>query len=163
MSMRKSDLLTQRIRRYSSAERMTLLRNLGYGGAAACLAILAGLAQVGAKDPALKVAVYAASIALPAWLLIGSVFEYYIFLGKQSYRHLRSKFVIALTSTLYVVAGVGMFAATGGIAWYLAPEAAYAFAFSAFCAVVLGLAFHAHLAGWWDREVVSKGKDDVDG
>ena len=116
MTLRKSDLLTQRIRRYPSSERMILLRNLGYGGAAACLAILAGLAQVGAKDPALKVSVYAASIALPAWLLIGSVFDYYIFLGKQSYGHLQGKFAVALTSTLYAVAGLGMFVATGGIA-----------------------------------------------
>ena len=163
MTLRKSDLLTQRIRRYPSSERMILLRNLGYGGAAACLAILAGLAQVGAKDPALKVSVYAASIALPAWLLIGSVFEYYIFLGKQSYGHLRGEFAVALTSALYAVAGLGMFVATGGIAWYLVPDAAYAFAVSAFCAVVLGLAFHAHLAGWWDREVASKDKEDIDG
>ena len=105
MPLYKSDLLKQRMRRYPSAERMTLLRNLGYGGTAACLAILAGLAQVGAKEPALKVSVYSASIALLVWLLVGTVFEYYLFLGKNSYRQLRGKFATALTSTLLVVAG----------------------------------------------------------
>ena len=167
MALPDIDQLNERIWRYSSAERLTLLRNLGYGGAAASLAVLAGLTQVGAKDSALQVSVFAASVSLPAWLLIGSIYEYYIFLGKQSYGHLRTRFLIALSSGLLLVAGLGMLATTGGIIWFLIPEAAYAFGVSVLLAVVLGIVFQWHLAGWWSSHVdaksgtASKGGDGV--
>src|SRR5882724_4807216 len=95
MSTRRSniDKLHLRLRRYPSHERLVLLRNLGYGGAAICLAVLVGLTQVGAKDSALKITVICASVALPAWLMLGAIFEYYIFLGKESYPHLRTNSV----------------------------------------------------------------------
>lgn len=128
------------------------MRNLGYSGSAVCLVILVGLTQIGAKDIALKISVYSASIALPIWLLIGAIYEYYIFLGKQSYPHLRTKFFSGLVGIAFTVAGLGMVGATGGIIWFLIPEAAYAFAASSLVAFFLGAFFQVHLARWWFRE-----------
>lgn len=156
----KSDRLSERIRRYASHDRLILMRNLGYGGSAACLVILVGLTQVGAKDPALRVSVYSASIALPVWLLIGAIYEYYIFLGKQSYPHLRTKFFAALVGLSFSVAGLGMVGATGGIIWFLVPEAAYAFGVSALVAFLLGSIFQVQLARWWFCEGGPGSKDD---
>ena len=87
-------MLTARVRRYPSHERLLLTRNLSYGAAAACLAVLVSLTQSGATGVALQISVYAASIALPVWLLVGAVYENYIYLGKPSYPHLRSKFFL---------------------------------------------------------------------
>lgn len=144
----KSDRLNERMRRYASHERLLLMRNLGYGASAACLVILVGLTQVGAKDIALMVSVYSASIALPVWLLIGAIYEHYLFLGKQSYPHLRTKFYYGLVGLAYTVAGLGIVVATGGIIWFLLPEAAYAFIASSLVAFMLGGIFQVHLARW---------------
>lgn len=160
----KSDLLGARVRRYPSHDRLLLIRNLSYGAAAACLAVLAGLTQVGAKSIALQVSVYSASIALPIWLLIGAVYEYYIFLGKQSYPHLRTRFFMILVALTSAIASLGMVGMIVGIIWFLIPEAAYAFGLSALVAFVLGSAFQVHLARWWFRAGgpgMSDGADDA--
>jgi hypothetical protein len=127
------------------------MRNLSYGAAAACLAVLAGLAQVGAKSEALQLSVYGAAIALPMWLLVGGIYEYYIFLGKQSFAHYRLAAVFRFIGVPLVIASIGSFSMTCGIVWFLVPEAAYAFAASSGLAVAGGLAFQAHLANWWYR------------
>lgn len=80
----KTDRLATRMRRYASAEQLILMRNLGYGGAAACLVILVQLAQVGTGEIPLKVTVVATSVSLPLWLMLGATYELYIFLGKKA-------------------------------------------------------------------------------
>lgn len=150
------------MRRYASHDRLLLLRNLGYGGAAVCLVVLVGLIQIGAKDIALKVSVYSASVALPFWLLIGAIYEYYIFLGKQSYPHLRTKFVSSLVNFCFLIAGFGMIGATSGIVWFLLPEAAYAFGVSTLIAFSLGVIFQAQLARWWFLDGGPDTKDSDD-
>jgi len=161
MASGQYDVLTERIRRYPSAERLTLLRNVGYGGAALCLAVLVGLTQVGAKDAALRLSVYSASIALPLWLLIGGLYEYCIFLGKQSYPHLRTTFMTRLVTGLYLAASSAMFAITAGIVWFLSSAAAYMLAASAFIAIIALAVFHAHLARWWAQQIAPKDGSDA--
>ncbi len=125
------------------------MRNLGYGGAAACLVVLVGLAQVGAKDPALRISVFSASVALPIWLLLGGIYEFYIFLGKQSYPHLRTKFSVNLIGLITLMAGLGSVGATGGVIWFLIPEAAWVFGAVALVATLVGAMFNLVLARWW--------------
>ena len=126
-----------------------LMRNLGYGGAAACLVVLVGLTQIGAKDPALKISVLSASVALPLWLLLGGIYEFYIFLGKQSYAHLRTKFATNFIGLIALSAGAGSLGATGGVIWFLMPEAAWAFCVVAVFSIVLAGIFNVFLARWW--------------
>lgn len=106
------------------------------------------------------VSVYSASIALPIWLLIGAIYEYYIFLGKQGYPHLRTKPFTGLVGLSFLIAGLGMVGATGGIIWFLLPDAAYAFGVSALIAFVLGATFQVQLAHWWFRDGGPGAKDD---
>lgn len=70
----------------------------------------------------MKLSVYSASIALPAWLLIGGVYEYYIFLGTQSYPHLCSKFHAGSVGSCSFIASLGMFSEMGGVIWFLLPK-----------------------------------------
>lgn len=125
------------------------MRNLGYGGAATCLVVLVGLAQVGAKDPALKISVLSAAVALPLWLLLGGIYELYIFLGKQSYAHLRTRFAVNFIGLVALAAASGSVGATGGVIWFLMPEAAWACAAVAIVAMLLAGIFHVFLARWW--------------
>jgi len=103
--------------------------------------VLVGLTQVGAKDSALKITVICASVALPAWLMLGAIFEYYIFLGKESYPHLRTNSVNRFLQLWMFVGGAGTFGATLGTIWFLMPEAAYAFLALSFGGVVAALLF----------------------
>jgi len=137
------------MRKYPSVERLMLMRNLGYGGAAACLVVLVGLTQVGAKDPALRVSVLSASVALPLWLLLGGIYEGYILLGKQSYAHLRTKFAANFIGLIALAAAAGSLGATGGVIWFLMPEAAWAFGAVAVVAIALAGIFNMFLARWW--------------
>jgi hypothetical protein len=82
-----TDRLTKRMYRYTSIDRLMLSRNLSYGVA---------LTQVGVKDIGLEVSVISSSVALPIGLLIGGVYESYIFFGRQSYAHLRTGFSACL-------------------------------------------------------------------
>lgn len=148
----KSDRLVERMKRYVSHDRLLITRNLSYGAAAACLVILVGLAQISIHTTALEISVYSASIALPIWLLIGGVYEYYIFLGKQSYPHMRTKLFTRFVGVNFSVAGLGTLGATGGIVWQELPKAIYAFGASALIALILIMAFQNHMAHWWFRD-----------
>lgn len=125
------------------------MRNLGYGGAAACLVILFGLTQVSMKELCIKVSLISVSIALPLWLLLGIIYEYYIFLGKESYPHLRTKLTRRFVLTTASIAGVGIVLGIGGVIYFLMPEAAYIFVGVGFIAVVLGWVFQTLLMRWW--------------
>lgn len=155
-----SDRLNERIRRYASIERLMLMRNLGYGGAATCLVVLVGLAQVGAKELPLKVSVLSASIALPMWLLVGGIYEFYIFLGKRSYPHLRSPFAARFVLAVATIAGVGSVGATGGVIYFLMPIAAWAFAAAGVAAIILGGVHQVFLARWWFAPSGPGGKEE---
>jgi len=143
------DRLAKRMERYASAERLILMRNLGYGGAAACLVILAQLAQVGAEEISLKVTVVATSISLPLWFLLGASYECYIFLGKQSYTHLRTEFAQNFLGFVMMTAGLALIAAIGGLIWYLMPEAVFAFGITILFSIILAIVFYNIIARWW--------------
>lgn len=126
-----------------------LMRNLGYGGAAACLVVLIGLTQVGAKEISLKISVFSAAFALPLWVLLGGIYELYIFLGRQSYPHLRSRFAAQFTSAVFLLAGLGSVATTAGVIWFLVPEASIIFLTMCVLVATIGSIFHVFLARWW--------------
>jgi len=128
-----------------------LARNVAYGGAAVSLALLAGLAQMNASAAPLRLSVYACSLSLPVWLLLGTMYEYYIFIGERSYAHLASVFMFRLAAWSFGIAGLSMVTAATGLIWFLAPGAAVLFIAISLVGVVLAGLFHFHLADWWFR------------
>lgn len=150
--LQKSDRLNALIRSSVDGERAHLTRNVAYGGAAVSLALLAGLTQVGASAPSLRVAVYASAVTLPIWLLLGAMYEYYIYLGEMSYRHLASPFMYRLSASAFAVAGLGLVLTSACIIWYLAPGAAVLFFGMTLACCVVAARFHFDLARWWFSE-----------
>lgn len=126
-----------------------LMRNVGYGGAAASLIILLGLIPVGAKSLFLQVSILSISASLPLWLLLGGIYELYIFLGKESYSHLRKKSTCVFLGAIMITAGLSLFVSIGGIVWFLMPEAVYVFGAVALASLILGGLFHDSLQSWW--------------
>lgn len=145
----KSDRFRNRFYKYVSTERLMLMRNLCYGGAAACTVILLGLIQGGAKTMPLQISTLSIAVALPLWLLLGSIYEFYIFLGKESYLHYRKDGTLSFFHAILVVAGLGMAISVGGIIYSLMPAAAYVFGAVALVSIILGDLFKAVLQRWW--------------
>jgi len=148
----KIDRLNRRMNRYMSMDRLVLFRGLAYGGAASCLIIIIQLAQIGGGELALHVAVVAASIGLPLWLLLGATSEVYISLGKQSYPHFRSMVSQFFFGMLLFLGGTALAAAVGGLLWHILPEAAVIFGIAAIACILLVNLFHWWVAHWWFGE-----------
>jgi len=139
----------QRMQRYPSEGRLVLMRNLAFGGAAACLAILIQILQVGVKDNALTVSVLATAVGIPFWLGLGAMYECYIFLGPRSYPHLRRNAGSQFIGGLGAVSSIALLVAVGGVLWHLLLEAAFVFIGVAATVLLLLLAFFVILSHWW--------------
>jgi len=144
--------LHELMHRKAGVDSLLLMRNVGYGGSAACLVILLALIQAGPRQQGLSVSILSTSIALPFWLLIGIVYEYYIFLGERSYPHLRTRLFVGVVGFSIAIAGLGMIGAVSGIIWFLLPGAAYAFGASSLVALLLIGCFQHHITDWWFRD-----------
>jgi hypothetical protein len=130
-------------------DRLMLLRNISYGAAAACLVVLAGLAQVGAKETALKLSVFGCVVGAPMWLLFGGCLEYYLLLGRKSYQHFQLLSTRSFFAITAVLGCLGLFAGVSGIAWFLIPAAGVAFFILAAFSVFFFYRFTYSLAAWW--------------
>lgn len=135
--------------RYTSAERLVLLRNIGYGGAAVCLIMLLQMAQVGARDLSLRISAIALSIGMPFWFLLGATVELYIFLGKESYPRFRAAFAKTCIGWFSLLAGTSLTVAIGGLTWYIMPEAGWAFVVTSLVCFGAFQVFDVILARWW--------------
>lgn len=126
-----------------------LMRNLSYGSAAAALVILLGLIQIGARNIFIQASTISISASLPLWLLLGGIYEFYIFLGKESYPHFRKKSTLNFLGAILFFAGLGMVVSIGSIFWFILPEAMYIFGAASLISLVLGGLFHTFLQRWW--------------
>jgi hypothetical protein len=147
-----SDRLTRRMNQYPSESRLLLTRNLSFGSAAAALAVVSQVIQVGAKEQLLQIAVIAGCVAMPLWVGIGTVIECLVFLGKQSYPFVRTAGFRAGMGLAVLVSGMSLLVEIGASAWYLSQIAAYAFIGSIGVSFVFVMMFWEILARWWYRE-----------
>lgn len=148
-SASKTDRLTALLRRYPSAERLVLLRNFAFGGAAACAAAILAVTQVGATKLELQIAVVSAAFGIPAWICLGGLYEYYIYLGPRSYAHLRQQSTTSFFSVMMITAGLALVGAFGGVIWYLSKTAFGVFVIASVIGTLVFSGFHVFLARWW--------------
>jgi hypothetical protein len=148
-----------------SYERLVLMRNFCLGGAAATLLILIGAYQVGVRDirPLMdwfgrfdgwvpdgfpwdtaggNVAVIAGAIALPFWVAATSLWEYYIFLGKEYLADFKVDGIRLYISLIMFIAAVGLLVAVGGMLMHLGKLVFIVFAWASVAALVVFYVFH---------------------
>lgn len=113
-----------------SESKIGLLRNLAFGGAGFSAANILILVQVGAKDVSLHVSLFASVVALPLWVSLATIYEDYIFYGRQSYSHLRSDFTINLVGSLFAISGFSLILAVAALAWHISVASAILFIFT---------------------------------
>jgi hypothetical protein len=110
------------------AKHMLLQRSMAFGGAAAALAILLVLSQVGLKDGPLTFALIATTIALPCWVACASMHESLVFFGPASYVILRSGRLRVVMAMAQTVAALALTLSIGLLAWHLSVLAGIVFA-----------------------------------
>jgi len=126
--------------RHVSQGKLGLMRGLSFGAAGFLAANTLVLVQVGVTHTSLRVSLFSGAISLPLWVAMASVFESYIFHGRQSYQHLKSDFTINLVSSIMLTAAFGLLITVASLVWYLSFIAAVCFIVScifSFCIMTL--------------------------
>lgn len=154
-----AEQLNKHVQRYASSEELLLIRNLSYAASATCFVILMGLIQVGAKELPILISTIAASIGLPSWLLIGSIFENYVFVGHKSFSHFRTKFARNFLGAFLLIASFSVFSAVGGVIYYLSFEACLIFVITSVTCFLLMYVYQSHLGDWWASK---NGKENLE-
>lgn len=144
-----SDRLLERMSRYPSESRLTLVRNLSYGASAACLVLLAEILEVGLKSEALEIALVGSVVGIPLWIAVGGLYEMFLNLGKQSYPYLRTKAYQNTAGLLMLTAGFALVTAVGAAIWHLSFLAFVGFCCASVLAIVSQFVFAHLFANWW--------------
>jgi hypothetical protein len=100
------------------------MRTIAISGAGLGTAIILGLLQLQTIDQPLLVAIYSASIAIPAWIAAWQYIQGFLVKGENSY----ARFDRKTARSLVVVSGVSLATTLGAVIWHFAPCASAIFA-----------------------------------
>jgi hypothetical protein len=129
-----SDELSKHLSENTNEEHLKLARAYALGGAAASLAILVQLLQLGVESFFLKITVLAISFSLPLWIAISAIYEVWIVAGAPGIQQYRAKFVNRILGFLTVLAATSLLVGVAAIIFFLLPFAFWLFLVtSAFC------------------------------
>lgn len=108
------------------------MRSVAIGGASASTAIVLVLLQVcgltpSGLTPALTLSLYAACVAIPAWIGSWQFLEAYIFYGQDSFVHFNRRQGSGIAAGLNFVGSVCLAASVAAAIWHLAPLASVVF------------------------------------
>lgn len=151
-SKEKQRRLAMRMWSVPSVEKMTLLRNAAFGAGAITLALIIALTQVSERSLAFKVTAVAGSLAMPAWFVMGTMFESFIMLGKRSYPFLRTRSSMFILLNTMMFAAISTFVSLSCLLWILTPYATIAFITVTVLAHLVSFRFSALQSAWWYEE-----------
>jgi hypothetical protein len=129
-----SDELSKHLSENINEEHFKLSRAYALGGAAASLAILVQLLQVGVESLSLKITVLAISFSLPLWIAISAIYELWIVAGAPGIQQYRAQSFNRMIGFLTVVAATSLLVGVAAIIFFLLPFAFWLFLVAgAFC------------------------------
>ncbi len=137
--------------------KVTVRRNLCFGGAGASLAIVLLLAPSAPSAGPLVSALTCAAIALPLWVMLGSTYEYLLHVGETSYGFLRSPKAQVIHALAELAASLLLLAAVASVIWLSSRLLAVAFVVVSLLCVWLLMRFVDQLA-IWVKEKRSQGR-----
>lgn len=133
------NLLNVSVQQSTSPDIFDRNRIVSYGAAAVMLAVLLQILQVSNVTIALKVTIIACSIAMPLFLVIGLLQEYYLILGPRSYAHFSRVFFGRFMAGYQFIAYGSFIVAIGSVIYHLFPIALIVFGVA--CVIVAFI--------WW--------------
>src|SRR6478609_6603394 len=108
-------------------KQLETIRTSAIGGVSAAAAILLLLSQTGATSVALKIALYGAAIAIPAWIVAWQYVETYLFYGQALRGHFRRPEVSGVGFFAAFLGMAALFTSTTAIFFHLSHDAALVF------------------------------------
>ena len=127
-----------------SESMLTQMRGVAIAGAGLCTAIVLLLVQTGASSMPLLVALCAAALGIPAWLIAWQYVQPYIVMGARSYAH----FSLRVAGFLGLIGMLLLFVALASLVWQLSKFVALVF--------IVGCAIAAIFARLHIRSVLSR-------
>lgn len=149
--------LAERINAEPNESRLSMSRNMHYGAAGVCLLVLTLLVQMGGSSRAFLASLVSSAVGIPIFLLLGSIYEYYIVLGEPSYAHLRLPRTQALIGTLLTIGGGALLLSVASLIHAAFPPAMFIFFVVAAIAALVATWFYRDLSRWYERDASSKG------
>lgn len=113
------------------------MRGSAIGGASVATAIVLLLLQTGISSSALKLGLYSASLAIPAWLAAWQYIEAYNFYGRSSYHHFNTVKGSGIAIALAVIGMTCLFTSLASLIWHLAPMASAIFSLASVAIAIL--------------------------
>jgi len=153
---RQRPTLAERINSEPNESRLSMSRNMHYGAAGVCLLVLTLLVQMGGDSRAFRASLVSSAVGIPVFLLLGSIYEYYIVLGEQSYGHLRLARTQALIGTLLSIGGGALLLAVASLIHAAFPPAMFIFFLVAAIAALVATWFYRNLSAWYEKQPASQ-------
>lgn len=145
----KVQRMVQHLLLQTTAEQISIVRNTYLAASALSSGILVALTQVGANDVSLKVAVVGCAVSAPISLGLAAALELYLHMGERSFPHLNLWRTSRHYLLLQYLVAAGIYAAMGGVVYFLLPLALIAFVVASVLGVVVVLRTYIHFAAWW--------------
>jgi hypothetical protein len=123
-----------------------------YGGAASSLALLFAITQLQSRAPDVQLAVFAAVISLPLWLVHATIIEFYLFLGPASFPHYKGEVAQRLVRKLSAIAGTALVLGIGGLVHCILAWATWVYVGAIGLAFYFLHEFNVDLADWWHEQ-----------
>jgi len=120
------------------------MRGAAISGAGLCAAVILVLVQTGVRSVPQLVALWGASLGVPAWLAAWQYVQAYITWGSKSYGHYKPK-----AAGLLTFAGIlPLFVAFASLVWLVSPCASAAFALACLIAALF-ISMHIRAVSGW--------------
>ena len=120
------------------------MRGAAISGAGLCAAVILVLVQTGVRSVPQLVALWGASLGVPAWLAAWQYVQAYITWGSKSYGHYKPR-----ASGLLAIAGIlPLFVAFTSLVWFVSPCASAAFALACLIAALF-ISMHIRAVSGW--------------
>jgi hypothetical protein len=152
------DVLTREMLRNVSESKLTLFRNMSYGGGGVCIVIVGFILQSANATAALTIATYCAAVAMPFWIGAGAVLEAYLSIGKKAYPHYRSEAGQSILGGFMLFAMLPTYGSIALLLLHLSELSAVVFVISTVCAIAAYSFAMWHLGR---SRLIGDGKTDI--
>lgn len=141
--------LVSLLRLSQSPASMERYRLFGYSSAAVLLVIVVQLLQVPSLSLSLHVALVAAAVGMPLFIMQAYVLEIYLSLGEASYAHAIFNLYRPLSITIQVTAVFALLISLMAVLHHLLPLAAYVFVACSLLAILVAAFLQQSIGRWW--------------
>ena len=103
------------VHKYPSQQKIQIHRTLSFSASGVCLLILLAIIDAGLESKSISISMQGAAFAITVWLFIGSILEYFIFIGPKSYQYYQSDKFKRFFGLCFTIGGISLLTTIGGL------------------------------------------------